>query len=85
MRHAFCMSLEARDATLGRFRAYRLAAGPDLFGLWLVDVTYGRIGTRGTSRRYVAEDEKGAQEHRPSDAPPPRYRQETHRRQLSRM
>jgi hypothetical protein len=60
MRHAFCMSLEARDATLGRFRAYRVEACPDLFGVWLVEVTYGRIGTRGRQHRYVAGDEAGA-------------------------
>jgi hypothetical protein len=60
MRNAFCVSLEACDPALGRFRAYRLEASPDLFGVWLVDVTYGRIGTRGHRRRYAAEDEDGA-------------------------
>jgi hypothetical protein len=60
MRNAFCLSLEAVNPALDRFRAYRLEAGPDLFGVWLVDVTYGRIGTRGHRRRYVADDEAGA-------------------------
>jgi len=60
MHNAFSMSLEAINPALGRFRAYRLEAGPDLFGVWLVDVTYGRIGTRGLSRRYTADDEAGA-------------------------
>ena len=60
MSHAFFLSLEAKDPALGRFRAYRLQAGPDLFGVWLVDVTYGRIGTCGHRRRYVADDEAGA-------------------------
>lgn len=60
MLNAFSVSLEACDPALGRFRAYRLDASRDLFGAWLVDITYGRIGTRGVSRRYVADDETGA-------------------------
>jgi len=60
MLNAFSVSLEACDPTLGRFRSYRLDACPDLFGMWLVDIPYGRIGARGTSRRYVADDEAGA-------------------------
>ena len=32
-------------------------AGTDLFGAWLVDVSYGRIGTWGLRIRYVADDE----------------------------
>lgn len=44
----------------GKFRAYLLEAGTDLFGAWLVDVTYGRIGTRGRRIRYVVEDENSA-------------------------
>ena len=59
MLNTFSVSLEACDPALGRFRAYRMEAGIDLFGAWLVDVTYGRIGSRGTSRRYVADDETG--------------------------
>ena len=62
MHNAFCLSLEAVNPALDRFRAYRLEAGPDLFGVWLVDVTYGRIGTRGQRRRYVADDEAEARE-----------------------
>lgn len=62
MHNAFSVSLEAVDPALGRFRAYRVEAGTDLFGAWLVDVTYGRIGTRGTSRRYAAEDEAEARQ-----------------------
>jgi hypothetical protein len=42
----FSIRLEARDPARGRFRAYRIDAGTDLLGDWLVDVTYGRIGTR---------------------------------------
>jgi hypothetical protein len=38
----------------------RLEAGTDLFGAWLVQVTYGRIGTPGRRLRYVTDDEDGA-------------------------
>jgi hypothetical protein len=55
--NAFSALLEARDPALGRFRSYRLEAGTDLFGTWLVDVTYGRIGAAGHRLRYVAADE----------------------------
>lgn len=57
MINAFTAFLEARDPALGRFRAYLLEAGTDLFGAWLVDVTYGRIGTRGRRIRYVVRNE----------------------------
>jgi|SRR5579884_1919281 len=60
MMNAFSALLEARDPSLGRFRSYRLEAGTDLFGAWLVQVTYGRIGTPGRQLRYVASDEAEA-------------------------
>jgi hypothetical protein len=60
MMNAFSAVLEARDPALGRFRRYRLEAGTDLFGTWLVDVTYGRIGTPGRRLRYIACDEAEA-------------------------
>jgi predicted DNA-binding WGR domain protein len=57
----FTTALEARDPALGRFRSYRIQAGTDLFGDWLVEVTYGRIGSPGRTIRHVAPDEAGAQ------------------------
>jgi predicted DNA-binding WGR domain protein len=60
MINAFTALLAARNPALGRFRSYRLEAGPDLFGAWLVQITYGRIGTRGRSTRYSAPDEAQA-------------------------
>lgn len=60
MMDAFTAMLEARDPALGRFRAYRLEAGTDLLGDWLVDITYGRIGTRGRRIRYAVRDETEA-------------------------
>ena len=43
-----------------RFRAYLLEAGTGLLGAWLVDVTYGRIGTRGRRIRHVVGHEAEA-------------------------
>jgi hypothetical protein len=60
MMNSFSALLEACDPALGRFRSYRLEAGPDLFGAWLVEVTYGRIGTPGHRLRYVATDQAKA-------------------------
>ena len=56
MLDAFTATLQACDPSLGRFRAYRIEAGTDLLGDWLVDVTYGRIGSRGRTIRHVARD-----------------------------
>jgi hypothetical protein len=57
---AFTATLEACDPARGRFRAYRIEAGTDLLGNWLVDVTYGRIGSPGRIIRYVASSEAEA-------------------------
>src|SRR5262249_37283587 len=54
MMNSFSAVLEARAPALRRFRSYRLEAGRDLFGAWLVEVTYGRIGTSGRRLRYSA-------------------------------
>ena len=56
MMDAFRASLEARDPALGLFRAYRLEAGRDLLGDWLVEITYGRIGAKGRRIRYAVQD-----------------------------
>jgi predicted DNA-binding WGR domain protein len=47
---SLCMRLEACAPALGRFRAYRIVAGRDLFGVWMVEMTYGRIGTLGRTK-----------------------------------
>jgi hypothetical protein len=56
----FYVRLEACDPARGRFRAYHIEAAIDLLGDWLVDVTYGRIGTSGRTIRHVASDEADA-------------------------
>ena len=54
---AFTAMLEARDPALGRFRAYRLKADTDLLGDWWVEISCGRIGTKGRRIRYAVQDE----------------------------
>ena len=36
--------LEARSAARRCWRAYEIDVGADLFGVWLVEMSYGRIG-----------------------------------------
>jgi WGR domain len=60
MMSIFTIRLEACDPYQDRFRSYRIEAGPDLFGTWLVDTTYGRIGSPGRRIRHVAADEAEA-------------------------
>ena len=60
MTQTFRIHLEATNPDRGNFRAYRIDAGPDLFGHWLVQVTYGRIGAPGRTLTYSAADAGGA-------------------------
>ena len=55
MLNEFNAHLEARNPARGHFRSYQIDAGRDLLGQWLVDVTYGRIGSRGHLVRHVVE------------------------------
>ena len=56
----FRITLEARNPARGCLRHYRVEAGTDLFGNWLVEISYGRIGTVGRSRSFVVRDEAQA-------------------------
>jgi predicted DNA-binding WGR domain protein len=47
---SLCIRLEARSPAHRCFRAYEVAAGVDLFGAWLVAMSYGRIGTSGRTK-----------------------------------
>jgi predicted DNA-binding WGR domain protein len=47
---ALCIRLEARSAAHRYFRAYEIAVGADLFGIWVVEMNYGRIGTVGRTK-----------------------------------
>jgi predicted DNA-binding WGR domain protein len=59
------ISLEARSAACRCFRAYEIAVGTDLFGAWLVEMSYGRIGTMGRAkvRSFTTAEEAQAQLH----------------------
>ncbi len=56
----FLTALHACDPARNLWRAYRVEAGRDLLGDWLVEVIFGRIGSGGQMVRYVAADEAGA-------------------------
>ena len=60
MNTAFSTLLHACDPARNHWRSYRVEAGRDLLGDWLVEVTFGRIGPGGRTVRYVAADEAGA-------------------------
>jgi predicted DNA-binding WGR domain protein len=47
---SLCIRLEARSAAHHCNRAYEIAVCEDLFGAWLVDMNYGRIGTLGRTK-----------------------------------
>ena len=53
----FRITLEARNPARHCCRQYRVEAGTDLFGVWVVEVSYGRIGAAGRSRCFVVRDE----------------------------
>jgi predicted DNA-binding WGR domain protein len=48
--------LEARDPARNIYRAYCIDYGQDLFDNWIVEVTYGRIGSKGCSLIVVVKD-----------------------------
>ena len=53
---AFDIHLEARLPEKKLARAYRVVVSQDLFGAWVVEITYGRIGAPGRSKRYAASE-----------------------------
>lgn len=52
----FSCHLEARLPEANLARAYHIIVSRDLFGLYTVDVTFGRIGRPGSTRRYTVKD-----------------------------
>ncbi|HQT76442.1 MAG TPA: hypothetical protein PLD10_05270 [Rhodopila sp.] len=56
----FSITLEARNPERDHYRAYRLEAAPDLFGVWLVEASFGPIGCTG---RTMTTAEKNALMH----------------------
>ncbi|MGA9864869.1 MAG: WGR domain-containing protein [Acetobacteraceae bacterium] len=47
---SLCLRLEARAPARRCHRAYEIVGGQDLFGAWLVEMRYGRIGSLSQSR-----------------------------------
>lgn len=45
-----CIKLEARNPARRCFRAYEITVGQDLFGAWMVEMNYGRIGSTGRAK-----------------------------------
>jgi predicted DNA-binding WGR domain protein len=52
--------LEAKDASRNIHRAYSIAYGQDLFGNWVVETTYGRIGGKGRTIVTLVNTEEEA-------------------------
>jgi predicted DNA-binding WGR domain protein len=52
--------LEAKDASRNIHRAYSIAYGQDLFGNWVVETTYGRIGAKGRTLVTIVNNEAEA-------------------------
>jgi WGR domain len=52
--------LEARAPERNIWRSYHIAMGQDLFGNWIVELTYGRIGAKGRKQTILAGNEEEA-------------------------
>jgi predicted DNA-binding WGR domain protein len=55
------IGLEARNPLANRMRRWNVEIGQDLLGMWLVDVEFGRIGSKGRRMRHAFFDEPAAQ------------------------
>jgi hypothetical protein len=51
------LELEARDPAANRLRRWQIDIGYDLFGTWVADVQFGRIGSCGRQVRLVFENQ----------------------------
>ena len=51
------IELQAKDVDANRLRAWRVEAGPDLFGVWVATVRFGRIGTADRALAYQFSSE----------------------------
>ena len=60
---SFCVALEARSPARRCLRAYEIEVTEDLFGAWLLRISYGRIGTPGRTkvRSFQTDIEAAAQ------------------------
>jgi predicted DNA-binding WGR domain protein len=51
------LTLEAHNPARNHHRRYAVSVGRDLFGHWMVRVSYGRVGQAGQEKRYGGTDE----------------------------
>jgi len=63
MQAELSLSLEARDPARNLHRAWSVEAGRDLFGCWLVETRFGRIGCPGRRLLRSFADEAAARAH----------------------
>jgi hypothetical protein len=54
------IQLEARNPATNRMRGWSVELGQDLLGMWIVDVEFGRIRSRGRRLRRVFTDQPTA-------------------------
>ncbi|MEY3786541.1 MAG: hypothetical protein RLZ75_746 [Pseudomonadota bacterium] len=52
--------LQANDPEQNLHRFYRIEYGQDLFGQWIVEVNYGRVGCKGRSLITLYDSQKEA-------------------------
>jgi predicted DNA-binding WGR domain protein len=52
--------LQANDTEQNLHRFYRIEFGQDLFGQWIVEVNYGRVGCKGRSLISLYDSQKEA-------------------------
>ena len=59
----YSILLHACDPARNIWRSYHIAAGQDLFGDWIVELTYGRIGAKGRTKVVPVADEEAAKKY----------------------
>jgi predicted DNA-binding WGR domain protein len=57
----FKLTLEARNPERNCFRFWEIRVGPDLLDDWVGTTQWGRIGTEGQIKRFIASDRKESQ------------------------
>ena len=54
--------LQAKNPERNIARTYTIRMGQDLFGDWIVQISYGRIGARGIEKNYLCTSKEQALE-----------------------
>ena len=57
----YTILLEACAPERNIWRSYHIVAGQDIFGDWVVELTYGRIGAKGRKKTILVPDKAAAQ------------------------